>query len=631
MNSKLSRALTLAVTAGMFASSVPVYAASELTMEKIGSYDCGQTNADGGVMEIVAYNKANGYAYAVNGQSGKLAIIKITDDEVLKADELDVSSIVEDYDRNFTYGDMTSVAVSPSGDRIAIAIQAEGYADNGRAAIFNCNDDGSIKLYKIVETGVQPDMITFYDENTVLTADEGEPRLGYAEGTTDPKGSVTIVNIKKGTGTTVDFTGFDNKRDELVENNIVLKKDTAPSVDLEPEYIAVADGMAYVTLQEANAIAVLDVENKEFTGIYSCGFEDYSEVKVDIDKKDEKYDPKTYESLRGIRMPDGITTFTADGTTYLVTANEGDSREWGDYLNVNELNFGKKGKTSPTGKITAENSGLSGKAVFFDTSDYDGLDSENLDYLFGGRTFTIYKVTDDGIDEVFSSEDDFERITADLLPDYFNCSNDDMTIDDRSGKKGPEPESVTVGKADGKTYAFVALERIGGIMAYDISDPENAEFAGYINSREFTSDIAGDVAPEGLAYISAKDSPNGRNLLLAACEVSGTVAVYAISDEVYEPEDNKEDNKSSGSSYSLENTTGKTSYCKVEFDTDGGSDIRSIRVKKNTALEDIDIPVKDGYIFGGWYTDKDCTKEFAADTKIKSDMTLYAKWIKDVS
>lgn len=196
-------------------------------------------------------------------------------------------------------------------------------------------------------------MVTFADQNTVLTADEGEPRQGYGSDAADPKGSVSVVDVTAGTADVVDFTSFDDQRDSLVSAGIVLKQNTAPSVDLEPEYIAAAGGRAYVTLQEANAIAVLDIVDKTFTGIYSAGFEDHSVTPVDIDKKDEQYAPKTYESLMGIRMPDGIAAFEQNGKTYLLTANEGDSREWGDYLNEDERNFGK-GKTSPTGAITAE-------------------------------------------------------------------------------------------------------------------------------------------------------------------------------------------------------------------------------------------------------------------------------------
>ena len=77
------------------------------------------------------------------------------------------------------------------------------------------------------------------------------------------------------------------------------------------------------------------------------------------------------------------------------------------------------------------------------------------------------------------------------LPDYYNCSNDNAVLDDRSGKKGPEPESVTLGTVDGRTYAFVALERTGGIMVYDVTDPASTAFINYINTRDFASTVQG--------------------------------------------------------------------------------------------------------------------------------------------
>ena len=225
-------------------------------------------------------------------------------------------------------------------------------------------------------------------------------------------------------------------------------------------------------------------------------------------------------------MPDGIALYSTGGTDYVITANEGDSREWGDYLNEDERDFGD-GETSPSGSITAENSDLTGKVVFFNSDDYDGLE-ENKDYLFGGRSFTVFRADENGLTEVYDSGSDFEAKTAEYIPDNFNCSNDDKSIDDRSGKKGPEAESVTVGTVNGRTYAFVGLERIGGVMVYDITNPENASFTNYINSRDFSDDIAGDDSPEGLCFISASDSKNGSAYLLAACEVSGTVAAYRL-------------------------------------------------------------------------------------------------------
>ena len=570
MKHKAKRAASLALGLGLAlqlgtaasAQGVPTggyeNGTAALNLTQIARYSAGQYNVDGGVMEIVAYNQATEWAYAINGQSGKLAAIPLAGltagahVEALTGTEIDVKALVEAEDSTFQYGDMTSVAISPDSTTLAAALQAQGSNDAGRVALFTCEEDGTLTLEALVETGAQPDMVTFAGDGVVLTADEGEPREGYGENIADPKGSVTVVDVEAQESTVVDFSAFDSQRDQLAEDGIVLKKGSAPSVDLEPEYIAVSGGKAYVTLQENNAIAVLDIESQAFEGVYSAGFEDHSTTAIDLDKKDDAYDPQTYESLLGIRMPDGIAAFTVEGTTYLVTANEGDAREWGDedqdtfYLSEDERDFGEEGVTSPTGAITAENSGLEGKVVFFKTEDFDGLDPEK-DYVFGGRSFTVFQATENGLEEVFTSGDDFEALTAQYVPEYFNASNDNAVLDDRSGKKGPEAESVTVGTVDGKTYAFVALERTGGVMAYDVTDPDAITFVNYVNTRDFGTTVegseeyedgeldkwvtGGDVAPEGLLFLDAASSPNGEPLLLAACEVSGTVAVYQLGSE----------------------------------------------------------------------------------------------------
>ena len=570
MKHKAKRAASLALGLGLAlqlgtaasAQGVPTggyeNGTAALNLTQIARYSAGQYNVDGGVMEIVAYNQATEWAYAINGQSGKLAAIPLAGltagahVEELTGTEIDVKALVEAEDGTFQYGDMTSVAISPDSTTLAAALQAQGSNYAGRVALFTCEEDGTLTLEALVETGAQPDMVTFAGDGVVLTADEGEPREGYGENIADPKGSVTVVDVEAQESTVVDFSAFDSQRDQLAEDGIVLKKGSAPSVDLEPEYIAVSDGKAYVTLQENNAIAVLDIESQAFEGVYSAGFEDHSTTAIDLDKKDDAYDPQTYESLLGIRMPDGIAAFTVEGTTYLVTANEGDAREWGDedlgtfYLSEDERDFSEEGVTSPTGAITGENSGLEGKVVFFKTEDFDGLDPEK-DYVFGGRSFTVFQATENGLEEVFTSGDDFEAHTAQYVPEYFNASNDNAVLDDRSGKKGPEAESVTVGTVDGKTYAFVALERTGGVMVYDVTDPEAITFVNYVNTRDFGTTVegseeyedgeldkwvtGGDVAPEGLLFLDAASSPNGEPLLLAACEVSGTVAVYQLGSE----------------------------------------------------------------------------------------------------
>ncbi len=543
----------------MLLSAVPLFAsaaAERPTMHKIASYESGEYNVDGGVMEIIAYNKTNGFAYSVNGQSGVLTSIDLSVLEGngtginLSAKDIDVKSLVEDADPSFTYGDMTSVAVSQDGTLLALALQAEAYNAPGRIAVFRCGLDGDLSLVSLMECGVQPDMIVFADADTVLTANEGEPREGYGDGLDDPAGSVTIARIDTMETVNVGFEAFDTeeKRNELISRNVIIMKDRLPSADFEPEYIAVSGDRAYVTLQEANAIAVLAIQNEEFEDIFSAGFEDYSVIPVDIDKKDDAYSPALYDSLRGIRMPDGIAVFEIDGTDYLITANEGDAREWGDedsgtfYISEDERDFAD-GDSSPTDRITAENSQLEGKVVFFESGDFDGLD-EDTDYIFGGRSFTVYAVTASGIMEVATSGCDFEALTAQLYPEFYNASNDNAVLDDRSGKKGPEAESVATGVIAGRTYAFTALERTGGVMMYDVSVPESPVFVDYINTRDFRSIVdgsqeyddgeldkwvtGGDVAPEGLAFISAQDSPTSRAILLVANEVSGTVSVYEI-------------------------------------------------------------------------------------------------------
>lgn len=490
-----------------------------LNLELAGRHNSGAMNGDGGSLEIVTYNPNNGYAYAVSGIKGKLLAIDLNSKldgekvEDLKGTEYDVKALVEKDAEGFTYGDMTSVAVSPDRSKLAVAIQAKNYTDTGVVALFSCNADGSLTLLSTVSVGVQPDMLTFAGNDTILTADEGEPR----EEGEDPKGSVTIIKVSSEnsmSAKSVYFDDFDEKRDELTSRGVLVQKGKKPSTDFEPEYIAVSGNMAYVSLQEENAIAVLDITSGVFSNVYPLGFQDYGVTKVDLEKND-KIELKNYKNVYGIKMPDGISAATIGGKTYLLTANEGDSRaDWPGYDNEWE------NKTSPTGNVT-----LDYKVVWFKADMWDGLDDQK-DYVFGGRSFSIYEVTANGLNLVFDSGSDFEQVTAEKLPDYFNASNDKTSFDNRSGKKGPEPESVVTGTVGGKTYAFIAIERIGGVMVYDITDPGKAKFANYINSREFDEAIKGDVSPEGLCFVSASDSKSGNALLLTACEVSGTLAVY---------------------------------------------------------------------------------------------------------
>ncbi|MHA6529662.1 choice-of-anchor I family protein [Paenibacillus sp. BAC0078] len=514
-------------------------------MTKIGSYSTGFSDLEGGVAEIVKYNSDNQKFYLVNGKEKQIDIVSLKSlvsgkqTELVLDKRIDVSKMID----GFTFGDITSVDINPALDTIAIAVQEADYQKPG--AVLLLDYDGNYKAH--YKAGVQPDMVTFTPDNKyVLTADEGEPREGYTAPAVDPKGSVTLINLEKQTAKVIDFTAFDSSeaRNTLLSNNVILKKQTAPSVDLEPEYIAVsADSKrAFVSLQEANAIATLNLETGSFTSIKGLGFKDHSVPGNELDmRRDGKIDIKTESNVLGMYNPDGITTYTAGGKTYVITANEGDSRDWNGYSNEKDVTLGKGQDGDATKNM---------KVTTFDTSDYEvGAGGAGFaggkTYLFGARSFSVWNADDMSL--VYDSGADFEQITARLVPEGFNWSNDDYVFEKRSAKKGPEPEDVKVGVVDGKPYAFIGLERVGGNMMYDLSNISAPVFYDYLNTRDFKNSvdnsgtkpayrIAGDVSPEGQSFIPADQSPTRYPLLLVAGEVSGTVSVVEIPKGYYTPE-----------------------------------------------------------------------------------------------
>ena len=497
---------------------------ADIFWNKTAAFATGDSDADGGIAEIVQYNAENDKIYLVNGKTGTLDIVSVSNyndtDELAttfdeSADRIDIRQMIADnssqFPAGFEYGDVTSVALNSGLDRIALAVQHADYSKNG--AIVIADYEG--KFVAAYEAGVQPDMVTFAG-NIALSANEGEPREGYGTGAIDPTGSVTAVDISAANpaAKTITFEKFDAQRAALVEDGVILKKGAAPSVDLEPEYIAASGTKAYVALQEANAIATLDLESLEFTAVNGLGFKDHSVQGNGLDmRKDDKAEIKT-ENVYGVYMPDGLATFTAGGKTYLVTANEGDAREWGDYENT-------------TNDLTIDGED---KVEVLINREHDGLE-EGKHYQLGARSFSVWDTEDMSL--AFDSGDMIESYIAASgdYAAYFNCSNDDVELDSRSRKKGPEPEAVNVQTIGGKTYAFVALERQGGVMMFDITDLENVEIVSYANSRDYAADMAGDVAPESVAFVPAADALNGKNMLVVANENSGTIAIYSMESE----------------------------------------------------------------------------------------------------
>lgn len=121
----------------------------------------------------------------------------------------------------------------------------------------------------IVEVGYLPDMLIFTpDGRRILVANEGE-RVGIA----DPEGSVSIIDvgrgIEKANVKTVSFRSYNDRRAELLAEGVRIFPDAATvAQDFEPEYISVsADGKtAWVTLQENNSIAILQIPCQHFPG-----------------------------------------------------------------------------------------------------------------------------------------------------------------------------------------------------------------------------------------------------------------------------------------------------------------------------------------------------------------------------
>ncbi|MEF8856713.1 MAG: choice-of-anchor I family protein, partial [Haloplanus sp.] len=335
--------------------------------------------------------------------------------------------------------------------------------------------------------------------------------------------------------------------------------------DLEPESVVASPDSqtVYVSLQENNAIGIIDISNTAnptVTDIVSLGYKDHSLPGNELDAIDDGSIDIRNEPLYGMYQPDVIETAEIDGETYLVTASEGDAREYDALFETGILTDTGGGDfrividdegTSSTADVDVDESAFSAGVL----SRLEGLEvtarppgSGDSDpgtvselYLFGGRS---YMILDSDGNIVFESGDQFEQIvrnSPDVPTEGFNAENDENGIDGESPASGPEPEGVATGEIDGGTFAFVGFEEVGGIAMFDVSNPEAPTFVDYINSRDFDVDpetaienggasasAAGDLGPEGLTFVPAGDSPTGKPLLIVGHEVSGTTAIYGI-------------------------------------------------------------------------------------------------------
>jgi len=531
-----------------------------LTLQRVG-----RTESQGfgvSAAEIVAFEPTSQRIFTINAQSGQVDVFNAAD---VTAPTLEQSIALRDMlvtAGMTTSSDLVGAAnsVSVHGNLAAVAIEAAPKTDPGWVVFI---DVSTLAYVNAVQVGALPDMLTFTpDGNKVVVACEGEPE----DYTVDPEGRVDIIRVSDFFLYSAGFSDFNvggSRAAELpagvrifgqiVDADGQLVRASTVAEDLEPEYVAVSadSSTAYVTLQENNAVAVVDLASGTVSKIIALGFKDHSLPgnELDVSDKDDKVNIRNWPVF-GMYQPDSLAVYTVNGIDYIVTANEGDSRaDWGiaqtdgsvdfagDPLNLNMEEFRVKdlpldpavfpdaaelqandqlGRLKVTSKL-----GYNGESGYF----------EEL-YVFGGRSFSIWNAATG--EQVFDSGSVFERLTALKYGINFNNGNDENDPDGRSDAKGPEPEGVTLGTINGHAYAFICLERMGGVFVYDVSNPYAPEYVQYLNNRDLSKDPevdgadAGDLGPEGMTFVAAADSPTGKPLVIVGNEVSGTTSIYQV-------------------------------------------------------------------------------------------------------
>ena len=564
----------------------------DLSIEVVGRFNTGIYGR--AAAEIVQFHKNSASVFAVNSAENKIEVIKltnlpaagvgngITDNSLTSVPFTFPASVtVKDSlgnDKTLALGGANSIAIH--NDLLAIAVQSPNKTDNGAVLFYSLNATGAGTFIKAVEAGALPDMLTFTpDGSKVVVANEGEPDTDYL---VDPEGSISVIAVANGVpadlASSINLTSnmafssgllkatdydTDAKRRTLLSKAGVKfagPAGTTVAQDLEPEYITVsADGkLAWVSIQEANAIGLIDLE-KGTIEVKALGFKDWGTTPIDYTNEDKQPALRTLPGVYGMYQPDTLASYQWQGATFVVSANEGDSRDWeaysedirvADVISTSKLN---KTFTPALQALYDETGGKNGLGRLKVTSalvdpDNDGV-VDKL-YAYGARSFSIW---DQKGNLVFDSGSDFERIGAAVLGNNFNNAHTENSGDNRSDDKGGEPEAVDVGSINGRTYAFVAQERTSDLFVYDVTNPFKASFVTHYVNRDFDTEFelddelanpcdpaegmdctevpqTGDLGPESVKFVSASNSPNGNPLLIIGNEVSGSVTVYQVTE-----------------------------------------------------------------------------------------------------
>ena len=546
---------TTAVAAPLTAGNPRQAGRSTVSLSPVGTYATGIF--DRSAAEIVAHDPRTQRLFVVNAAAAIIDVLDVSDaTRPTKLFSIETAGVpAADGSVIPPGGSANSVAIHKG--LVAIAVQAPDKTDPGWLVL----TDADGKVHTAVRVGALPDMVTFTpDGRTLLVANEGEPAEDYSR---DPEGSVSLVPVgpngrvgalRQSDVRTATFHAWDDGRQQLHADVRVF----GPTVDaahrvsenLEPEYIVVDDRSrtAYVVLQEANAFGVLDLARGQFTDIIPFGFKDWTlpDNVLDVSDADGRIQLQNWP-VKGMYQPDGAASYTWRGQTLLVTPNEGDSRDWAGYSEESRFRAWANGKTVCAGSPLADwlasgnPQGITSLAQLRDNTalgrlnvttslGHDAANNCLFDvYAYGARSFSIW--TTDGR-QLFDSAGQFEQAIAELDPAQFNANHTANGAEPRSDDKGPEPESVAIGGIRGRTYAFVGLERIGGIMTWDITDPRNVFFVDYTNHRNFAAQPGTpeslDQGAEGVTFIPAQDSPTRQPMLAVGNEVSGTTTLFEI-------------------------------------------------------------------------------------------------------
>ena len=512
---------------------------AQVSLQFLGRFSTGYYNL--AAAEISAYDAGTKRLFVANSADTSIKIVDLSN----PANPTLISSISLK-----PYGiDLNSVACN-NGLVATCVIDSLGKTVNGKVVFFNTSGT----FLRQVRVGANPDMVTFTkDGKKAVVANEGEPS-DYRQ--IDPVGSVSIIDLSNGIAnlsqanvTTAGFTAFNNTTldfrikitGRVLDSLGNFLRNSTVAEDLEPEYVSINDEgtMAWVTCQENNCLAEVNLNTSTVTRLIPLGFKNYSLTQNKMDASDNGTTVNINNwPVFGMFQPDAISAYQSGGTTYLVTANEGDVRaDWGA-ANNEEVRFGSSTYVLDTTKFGGSaavaalkaNAALGRLTVTNKYGDFNNDGRFDSIFCFGGRSFSIWNATTGQL--VFDSKDDFERITLAAYPANFNASSTNNTLKNRSDDKGPEPEAVAIGVIGDSTYAFIGLERIGGIMVYNITNPTSPYFVQYINTRNFSQtpglNSGGDLAPEGIEFVPAGQSPDGKPMLILSNETSGTVVMFRI-------------------------------------------------------------------------------------------------------